>query len=345
MPFRFMKLKKKQADVAEQLIDWWDEGGFLEEGQANRLKNTLQRKSINLKKVAEYLMGLAIVSLVVAFFQLVADEWILGILERLFEISDFALFLFLIFLSLLFYGFGMRLHNQESGVPLSKHALLFMGSLAFGGALHYLGKYSEAGELFEVTMVLVFAVQAFVVSLLFRSEMLGDLGWMALFLWLGLETSRQSQWESTWMGMNLPLRFLVFSLVPLLKSLVFRRSNNLAYMALSSQRAGWVFFWVSLWLVSLFGNHSSWSSWEAAPALSLLPWGILMAAIGVGLWIFGRNNDNRLYVWMGLGGLIAVGYTQFFLFLWEPLHPALFFAIMGASFWGLGRTVERIRRG
>lgn len=335
-----MKLKKKQAEIAEQLVDWWEEEGLLAEGQATRLKDSLERRSVNWRKVARYLMGLAVASMVVAFLQLVADEWIMEWLERLFEISDFAVFVLLIGLTLLFYGVAARLKTTAKGYDLSKSTLLLLGGIAFGGALHYLGKFSAINEFLEVGLVLVFAMQGFVVGRLFQSALFYDLGWMALFLWLGLESSRQAQWKGAWLGMNLPLRFFLFSMLPVVVGLTLNKSCCFKSLALSAQRTGWVFFWSSLWLVALFGNHTSWETWEEASAISLLPWGLLMAVVAGGFLILGHVKTNRLFLWMGVGGLLAVSYSQFFLFLWEPLHPALFFAIMGVSFWLLGRKAE-----
>ncbi len=338
-----MKLKKKQAEIAEQLIDWWEEEGLLAEGQPTLLKDSLERRSINWRKVARYLMGLAVVSIVVAFLQLVADKWIMELLERLFEISDFAVFGLLIVLSLLFYGAAARLKTTAKGYALTKSTLLLLGGIAFGGALHYLGKFSGANEFLEVGLVLVFALQAFVVGRLFLSDLFYDLGWIALFLWLGLETSRQTQWEGTWLGMNLPLRFFLFSLLPVVVGLTQTKRTGFKSLALSAQLAGWVFFCSSLWLLALFGNHTSLETFEEASAVSLLPWGVFMALVAAGFLIFGRIKINRLFLWMGVGGLLAVSYSQYFLFLWEPLHPALFFAIMGISFWLLGRKAETLR--
>jgi hypothetical protein len=261
-----MKLNLKQKDTTLKLIDWWEEQGLLADGQSHKLKESLEIKSINWKKVAEYLMILAIISIVVAFLTLVADEWILSILERLFQISDLAILILLLALSGGFIFAAWRMDPHRKKQRISMEALLLLSSLSFAGGLNYFSKIAGLSGFVE---------------------------------------------------------------------------DEFAQL---SERTGWLFFWLALWGLALFGNHHSMSAWNQASSMSLLPWGILMAAISLAVWMAGRKSNNKEWMWMGGLALIADAYTQFFLFLWEPLHPALFFVIMAGSFWLLGRRAEMIKR-
>jgi uncharacterized membrane protein len=339
-----MKLNRKQKETTAKLIDWWDRQGLLNEDQAPRLKESIELKSINWKKVTEYLMGLAVVSIIVAFLTLVADEWILQLFERLFEISDVAILVLLLFLTFFFYMAGWRIHRHPSRYNLSLETLLLLGSLSFGGALNYFGSILQLNGFPEIFLILVFAFHAFAISYLYKSITFSAIGWLAIMLWLALESSRQGSWDGSWMGMNIAFRFVFFSLIPLITGILFRKSGAFASFAKISEQTGWLFFWVSLWGLALFGNHDTLTSWEAASAASLLPWGIVMGIISTGFWIAGRKRHNSQWIWMGGVTLIANTYTQFFLFLWDPLHPALFFTILGVSFWILGSRAETIKR-
>jgi len=339
-----MKLNRKQKETTSKLIDWWDDQGLLHEGQNSTLKESVELKSINWKKVAEYLMGLAILSTVVAFLTLVADEWILEIFERFFEFSDLAIFILLMVMSALFYFAGWRMHSKPKRFNLSLESLLLLGGISFGGALNYLGKVFGLEGFVETFLVLIFAIHCFPVAKFFKSILMAGIGWMGIMLWLGIESGRPSEWSGSWLGMNLALRYFLFSLIPLGTGLLLKKSDKLLPFALLSERTGWLFLWLSLWGLALFGNHHNLNSWNEASALSLLPWGLLMAAAAAVLWFLGHQGHNKEWMWMGVLVLIADIYTQFFLFLWDPLHPALFFAIMGVSFWLLGRRAEMIKR-
>jgi hypothetical protein len=339
-----MKLNLKQKDTTLKLIDWWEEQGLLADGQSHKLKESLEIKSINWKKVAEYLMILAIISIVVAFLTLVADEWILSILERLFQISDLAILILLLVLSGGFIFAAWRMDPRRKKQRISMETLLLLSSLSFAGGLNYFSKTAGLSGFMETFMVVLFAIHAFALSRFFKSLIFSGIGWAATMLWLGIETARQGSHGSGWLGMNLALRYLFFSLVPLLTGLWLKQLRKLDEFAQLSERTGWLFFWLALWGLALFGNHHSMSAWNQASSMSLLPWGLLMAAISLAVWMAGRKSNNREWMWMGGLALIANAYTQFFLFLWEPLHPALFFVIMAGSFWFLGRRAEMIKR-
>lgn len=339
-----MKLNRKQKETTSKLIDWWDDQGLLNEGQSSALKESIELKTINWKKVAEYLMGLAILSIVIAFLTLVADEWILEIFERLFEISDLAIFVLLMVLSAFFYIAAWRMHSRPKRFKLSLETLLLLGGLSFGGALNYLGKMLGLEGFAETLLVLVFAIHCFPIAKFFNSLLMAGIGWLGIMLWLGIESGRPNEWSGSWLGMNLALRYLFFSFIPLGTGLILKQSGKLIHFAMLSERTGWLFLWLSLWGLALFGNHHNLNTWNDASALSLLPWGLLMALAAGALWYLGKLRHNKEWMWMGGLALIANAYTQFFLFLWEPLHPALFFAIMGVSFWLLGRRAEMIKR-
>lgn len=339
-----MKLNRKQKETTLKLINWWEEEKLLTEDQCKQLKDSLEIKTINWKKVAEYLMILSIISIVAAFLTLVADEWILELFERLFNMSDGAILTLLLILSggFIFAAWKMPLHRKTQRI--SMEALLVLGGISFGGALNYIGKISGLSGFGETLLIIIFAILAFGISWFFKSLLFSGIGWASVMLWLGIESSPNNSSERGWLGMNLALRYLFFSLIPLLTGFWLKHRKKLPEFASLSERTGWLFLWLALWGVALFGNHHSLDSWETTSSFSLLPGGILMGAVGGTVWAMGGKRNNKEWMWMGALALIADGYTQYFLFLWEPLHPALFLTILGGSFWLLGRRAEMIKR-
>ena len=339
-----MKLNRKQKETTLRLIEWWTDEGYLTSDQSRQLRDSISIKTINWKKVAEYLMILAIISIVVAFLTLVADEWILEIFERFFEMSDTAILILLLLLSGGFLFAAWRMPSHRKKQRISMESLLVLGSISFGGALNYFGKISGLTGSGEIFLVAVYAIQAFAIAWFFKSLIFSGIGWAAIMLWLGIESSANGNAGNGWMGMNLALRYLFFSLIPLVTGFYLKHIKKLPDFANLTERAGWIVFWLALWGAALFGNHHNIASWNEVSSFSLLPWGLVMAIISIAVWITGKKRQNKEWMWMGGLALIADAYTQFFLFLWEPLHPALFFAIMGVSFWLLGRRAEMIKQ-
>ncbi len=59
-------------------------------------------------------------------------------------------------------------------------------------------------------------------------------------------------------------------------------------------------------------------------------------------WWHDNGYGNFTWVWMGSIALLVDAYTQYFLFLWDPLPAALFFFLLALSFLILGRKAEVI---
>jgi hypothetical protein len=217
-----------------------------------------------------------------------------------------------------------------------------MSGLSFGGVLYY------AHVIFEWqqgTLIMVFLYEAFMILCLgyyFRSSLLWLLGWSFFFFWAGLQSAYSDAWNPVFLGMNLAVRYLVFSVVFML---VLQGLKKLGYMTRFyslTQQLGLLFLCFSFWMCALFGNYASWKAWEAASSLQLLPWGIAMAALAFYFWWTGRRKNRQDWVWMGSLAFFADLCTQYFLFLWEPLPPVLFFFILAVLFFVIGRKAEVI---
>ena len=56
----------------------------------------------------------------------------------------------------------------------------------------------------------------------------------------------------------------------------------------------------------------------------------------------GLRHDNDITKGFGLTFLGINLYTRFFELFWDNLHKAIFFALLGASFWYIGSKAETI---
>ena len=68
---------------------------------------------------------------------------------------------------------------------------------------------------------------------------------------------------------------------------------------------------------------------------------LFAAASGIAIW-YGLTFDDHVSIGFGITFLFLNLYTRFFEHFWDSLHKAVFFALLGVSFWFLGSRAERI---
>jgi hypothetical protein len=337
-----MKLSGKQYTMVERLLESWTDQDLLSNEQADKLKEHIEIKVVNWKRVAQNMLGLAIVFMVIAFLHLVADEWVLEVLSRFFELSDAFFMFLLLFLALAFPWFASRVKLKSGALRVSVEAFLLLGIMSLAGACYYASDIFKLSPFWEVGSVLLVAIYGMVVARMFYAPVIWLTGMSGLALWLGLETARLSGWEPLFLGMTFQLRFLVMAFLTLMVMHWLRKLPFKKVFRMVSFQFVWFVFWVALWLCALFGNYSSWDAWEAASAVHLLPWGVVMALAALWVWQEGVRKKRRQWVWMGSIAFFADVYTQYFLFLWDPLPASLFFFLLALSFFLVGRKAEVI---
>ena len=339
-----MKLSGKQYAFLSRQLKLWQENELLSKEQTEKLEATFERKEINWKKVAQDMLGLAVFFMVIAFLHLVADEWVLKLLTDFFSMSDRFFMVFLLILMVVFAvsaSYVQKLSKPFNG-KVFEEALLLMSVLSGAGMFYYSSSVFEFSSGVEVLLVLIASMGTLWLGRRFSSLVIWLLGCLGVSVWFGLQTTCLSDWKPSFLGTNLPVRYLIFSVFSLLFIGFLQKRKLLRWLGDVTQQFFLLLMWFSLWLVALFGNFSSWTSWENASPFMLLPGGILMAVTAFMFWWMGRKKGNFTWVWMGSIALLGDAYTQYFLFLWNPLPAALFFFLLALSFLILGRKAEVI---
>jgi hypothetical protein len=338
-----VKLSKKQYVLVERLLENWVQRGLLSSDQKQLLSSDIGRKAVNWHRVAQNMLGLAVFFMVVAFFQLVADEWVLRLLENFVALSDGFFMVLLGFLTVTFILVAWFVHKSAKvSSRIFEEALLLMSGLSFGGMLYYAHVIFEWQQGTQIMQLFMGAVMLLCLGYCFRSSLLWLLGWGLFFFWVGLQTAYADDWNSVFWGMNLAVRYLVFSAVFILVLQGLKELGCLRRFFSLTLQLGLLLMWFSFWMCALFGNYASWEAWESASSLQLLPWGMAMAALAFYFWWAGRRKKRQDWVWMGSLAFFADACTQYFLFLWEPLPPVLFFFILAVLFFVIGRKAEVI---
>ena len=76
--------------------------------------------------------------------------------------------------------------------------------------------------------------------------------------------------------------------------------------------------------------------------IELFHWSLLFGLAACGAIYHGLRYDNAITKGFGITFLFINLYTRYFELFWNTLHKAIFFAVLGVSFWYLGSRAERI---
>jgi hypothetical protein len=78
---------------------------------------------------------------------------------------------------------------------------------------------------------------------------------LSLGSWFGTETGYMSGWGAYYLGMNFPLRFVLFGGALIGLSLLFKRYAHFRDFAHSTYVMGLLYLFIALWILSIFGNY------------------------------------------------------------------------------------------
>ncbi|MES2808908.1 MAG: DUF2157 domain-containing protein, partial [Bacteroidota bacterium] len=192
---------------------------------------------------------------------------------------------------------------------------------------------------------LLFLLSVFVYGFLgwrMQSRLIWLFALISLGSWFGTETGFQTQWTDYFLGMNYPLRFVVFGLVLVGACAVLRNKKWFTYFSEQTYVVGLIYLFLSLWMLSIFGNLGNLDKWYQIKQISLFYWGIIAIAFAVGFLLYGLKTKDDISREFGITFLIIFIYTKYFEYFWDHTNKTLFFAILAASFWLIGRKAEKI---
>jgi hypothetical protein len=103
-----------------------------------------------------------------------------------------------------------------------------------------------------------------------------------------------------------------------------------------------LYLFLSLWLLSIFGNYGSIDSWWKVKQITLFYWGVISLAMAGGFMLYGLKYKDSIAREFGITFLLIFIYTKYFEYFWDSTNHTLFFAILAISFWLIGRKAEKI---
>lgn len=337
-----MKLPRKQAAFLREAIEQWKHDGLLADAQAAQLASTIVVQPFDWRRLAKYSFWIALVSIVSSVSAALSDQFLVDLLEQLFDAPAGAKCVVLALMAAGLYWWGMRRRALDPAQVYRNEAILFLGVLATAGAIYQLGMVLDTGSgHFSILLLLSFLVYG-ILGLAMDSNLIWVFALASLGGWMGTETGYMSGWGAYYLGMNYPLRFVLFGGVLTACALALETHPKAQRFYRSTLTMGLLYLFIALWIMSIFGNYGDMEAWERAKQIELFHWSILFGLVACGAIYHGLKYDNSITKGFGLTFLFINLYTRFFELFWNSIHKAIFFALVGLSFWYLGTKAEKI---
>ncbi|NOH28758.1 DUF2157 domain-containing protein [Vibrio mediterranei] len=337
-----MKLSKREGRVVDSAIEQWLEQGTINQEEHDKLKNSYQVASVDWSLIAKYSFWIAIVCIVLSVLSVLLDEWLIKLLDEIFSAPDIAKSGFFAIISAGFYFIGVRRKSKTPDKAFSNEALFVLGIVSTAVSIYFLGQVIQTNSLTK--LILLASLVYGVLGLWIPSHIVWLCALLSFGTWLGFETYQLSN-EGYFLGLNFPFRYVLYGLVLIVTStLAVKRWPSKEDFAITTRALGLFVFFISMWLMSVFGNYADFSVWSNVTQFSLLHWSILLLIASVVAVYHGMKFDDELTRGFGLIFIFINLYTRFIEYFWEGTHKAVFFAILATSFWFFGTRAEKIYR-
>ncbi|CAH0525672.1 hypothetical protein [Vibrio hippocampi] len=335
-----MKVSKRESRIISQALEQWRTETLISQQQHDDLQQSLEVSYIDWPQVAKYSFWIAIACIVFALLSFMLDGWIVNLMQRLFSAPDTAKSVLFAISAALFCLCGLYRKKQSPNRLFSNEAFFVVAVLNAGIAIFYLGQVIETDNL--ANLVLFASVIYALLALWLPSAMVWVCTLITLGFWFGLQT-HHSATDGYFLAMNFPLRFTLFGAVMTLLAHVYKTHNaDRNEFGFIAKVAGLSYLFVSLWLVSIFGNYVNFSGWSQVSQLEFIGWALLLGALSIYALYYGIRYDDEVSKAFGLVFILINLYSRFFEYFWQDTHKALFFAILGLSFWFVGSKAESL---
>lgn len=338
-----MQLSPKEARIVQHAIETWEKEGVIAQDQAQTLRNAYEVSFFDWKRLAKYAFWMAIGSLLIALSSVLADRWLIALFNTLFTAPESAKAVVFALCAGGLYALGIQKRRKNPEKTYSNEAVFFLGVVATALSIAFLGKAIDTGSGHFSLLFLLASLVYGALGLWFPSTLVWVFALLSLGSWFGAETGYASGWGAYYLGMNYPMRFVLFGLVLLgLSTYVFGQWKSRASFLFPSRAMGLLYLFLALWILSIFGNYSDPYAWKMARQIELFHWSLLFGAAALGSIYHGLRYDDGLTRGFGITFLFINLYTRFFEYFWDSTHKAIFFSLLAASFWYLGSKAQKI---
>ena len=338
-------LPRKQHGIVTQVVDRWLDAGVIDAQASAKLKNSLAIATFDWQKTARYAFIIAVICFVIAVSAVVADRMLMALLERLFSAPALAkCAVFAALAAGIFWG-ALSIRRRHPHRVYSTEAIFFIGVLALAVSVYFLGVAVGRGSDHYAPLFLLASVLYALLGLWFPSALVWVFALVSLGAWMGTETGYMAGYGAYFLGMNYPLRFVIFGAALTLLGVAGQHASSqgrLLAMSPQTKVMGLLYLFIALWIMSIFGNYGDMRAWHGVRQYQFLPWALAFGAVAVAAIWYGLKRDDGVLRGFGLTFLFINLYTRFFEYFWDSMHKAIFFAVLALSFWFIGSRAERI---
>lgn len=336
-----MLLNKKRFKLVSKVIDTWKNEDVISHEESEKLKKAIELSKFDWQRLAKYSFWIAGISLAISVFAILLDNAIMELISKLFCLPDMAKSVSLGICSAGLYYWGFRRKRTKPTKTFTNEFLLFIGAIITGAAIIFFGKALDTGSEHYSILILIASIIYLCIGGFFPSSPVWVLGLISLDSWFGAETGYVSEWGAYFLGMNYPLRFVLFGALLIAISFLIGRSK-LARISKSTYIMGLLYLFIALWIMSLFGNYGDMEIWHAATVAERFIWSFIFGVTAIGFIVWGLKNDDGIARGFGITFLFINLYTKYFEYFWNVSHKAIFFAVLAVSFWLVGRYSEKV---
>jgi hypothetical protein len=337
-----LNLDKQESEFLNRAIAHWEKEQLLTHEQAEKLRNSAEVKGFDWMRLAQYSFWIALVCGMIAVGSLIISDKVLNWIRSLYYTPDIVIAIGAALIAAGSFYVGRRRKKLHPERVFSNEATIFTGVLFTACSIAYLGKTFDNGS---GHYSLLFLISVFVYGFLawrLDSKMIWLFALISLGSWFGTETGYQTRWQYYFLGMNYPLRFVAFGMVLVAACYLLRGKKWMAPFWDLTYVVGLLYLFLSLWLLSIFGNYGHLEEWWQVKQITLFYWGIISGAVAAGFLFYGLKTKDAIAREFGITFLLIFIYTKYFEYLWNHIPYTVFFAILAGSFWFIGRRAEKI---
>lgn len=333
-----VKVKRSQAAKLFQSIDQWVADSVISAEQADKLRCSVEVSKFDYRSLAKYSFWFAIACFVISAGSFVLSpvfEAIVKFFELFFKFIDprLAAGAGLAAISGGFYWWGLKRRATSPLTTYKNEALLFLGVLLTAGSMGSFASFFQPadGSLLLLLASIVYAA----LGLFFPSTQVWTFSLISIASWFGCKTGYMSGWGAYFFGMNYPLRFVPFSICIIALAFFFKsikEPGRYQQFFKPTYIVGLFYLFMSLWILSIWGNGEG----------TNLLWSMVFGMTALGSIFHGLKNDDGAACKFGVTFFAINLYTKYFEYFWNVSDKALFFLLLGLSFWVIGTRAEKL---
>ena len=337
-----MKTTRKKAKFLKQSIARWETDGVIDQNIGQRLTDSIEVITIDWKRIAKYSFWFAALCLIISILSFFTDYRLLLAIASLFKAPELAKSIFFSILSVGIFHLGIKRKKSRPERVYSNGAIFLIGVFLVSTAIGYFLSWLNLGSNHTLILLFITSLIYAAIAIFSTSKLVWVFSLFSLGIWMGAQTAYLSGQGTYFLGMNYPLRFVLFGGLLLVASHFMHRLKQVSIFTHSTKVFGCIYLFISLWLLSIFGNQLDLDTWRRISQIELFHWSLLFGMISIGAIYLGVKWDDRAYRGFGITFLVINFYTRFFEFFWNALHKGLFFFILALSFGLIGYKAEKI---